>query len=194
MKAIQKEAHADCTDAKHKECREFAQLQCDALNEEMILKNAQKVEENSAAEKEGAAEKCRCMPKKLPASVEDSEKCEGSSQITTPDACPADRCEWGPTNACKLQAAAAAKAKEEKEAEKKPPAKVEKSCKDAMCTQDLCADGKPRRMVGQDCCACPAVPAAAKSTTTAKPATAKPATAKPVAFLERWSTTIRRYL
>merc|ERR1712083_252963 len=36
-----------------------------------------------------------------------------------------------------------------------------KQCRDAICTQDICSDGKGPRQIGDDCCACP--------TTTASP-------------------------
>merc|ERR1719383_1052405 len=28
-------------------------------------------------------------------------------------------------------------------------------CKGARCAQDICSDGKPRRPIGKQCCACP---------------------------------------
>merc|ERR1712146_799393 len=28
-------------------------------------------------------------------------------------------------------------------------------CKSSVCTEDLCSDGKERRMINDDCCACP---------------------------------------
>jgi hypothetical protein len=96
-------------------------MKCDAINEEKMLRNTEKVEEAKLAENEATAtvDKCRCMAKTQPASPQDLDKCESDSTITTPGKCPADRCEWGPTAACKLQAAAAASAADEK-AKKKP--------------------------------------------------------------------------